>query len=118
MKVIIAGSRDITNYNVVKRAIRKAAQKRNIHPTTILSGGCRGVDGYGQLYAQKYDIPVKIYPAKWNKYGRAAGPRRNRKMSKKADALIAVWDGQSTGTKNMIDIMISKAKPIYIHLVK
>lgn len=32
-----------------------------------------------------------------------AGPIRNAKMADNADALIAFWDGQSRGTKNMIE---------------
>jgi hypothetical protein len=35
--------------------------------------------------------------------GRKAGPLRNQEMAEEADALIAIWDGQSAGTRSMIE---------------
>jgi hypothetical protein len=43
-----------------------------------------------------------MFPAKWDKYGKAAGPLRNREMAAYADALILVWDGKSRGSANML----------------
>ena len=53
----------------------------------------------------------QIYPAQWDKYGKRAGYRRNEQMAEVADGLIAFWDGQSKGTKHMIDIMTEKNLP-------
>ncbi len=39
------------------------------------------------------------FAADWNKYGKKAGPVRNRKMADYAEALIAVWDGKSRETR-------------------
>ena len=50
---------------------------------------------------------------RWNRYGRKAGILRNRKMAKYADALIAVWDGLSRGTANMIAEMEALGKPVF-----
>ena len=44
------------------------------------------------------------FPADWDKYGKAAGYKRNGEMARNADALIAFWDGKSRGTKHMIDL--------------
>ena len=55
-----------------------------------------------------------MFNADWNKHGRAAGPMRNKQMADYADVLIAVWDGQSKGTKNMIDQMNKLNKPVFI----
>jgi glycerophosphoryl diester phosphodiesterase len=38
-------------------------------------------------------------------YNALAGPMRNEQMAQYADALIAVWNGVSTGTGDMIDRM-------------
>ena len=71
--------------------------------TTVISGGCpSGADAAGEQWASSRQIPVKVYPADWQAHGRAAGPMRNRQMAANADALIAVWDGASRGTANMI----------------
>ena len=38
-------------------------------------------------------------------HDKAAGPIRNRQMAEYADYLIAFWDGESRGTRNMIETM-------------
>ena len=44
------------------------------------------------------------FPADWERHGKAAGYIRNREMAQNADALVAFWDGESRGTKSMIDL--------------
>lgn len=48
-----------------------------------------------------------MFPADWDKYGRAAGPIRNKQMLEyileENPIVAAFWDGKSRGTKNMID---------------
>lgn len=100
MKTIIAGSRTIYDYNCLKNAI--AASKFNI--STVISGTAKGADKLGEIYAKNRKIPLEQFPANWNKYGKSAGYIRNAEMAKNADALIALWDGKSKGTKHMIDI--------------
>jgi NADPH-dependent 7-cyano-7-deazaguanine reductase QueF-like protein len=67
-----------------------------------------------EQYAKENRIELKVFPADWNKHGRAAGPIRNAQMGDYADQLVAVWDGKSKGTKNMIDYMNKLMKPVYI----
>ncbi len=43
-------------------------------------------------------------PAQWSKHWRAAGPIRNRDMAAYADALFLMWDGESRGSKNMLEV--------------
>ncbi len=59
-----------------------------------------------------------MYPAAWDTYGLKAGYIRNEEMADNADALIAIWDGKSRGTKHMIDIATRKGLRVYIHEVK
>lgn len=53
-------------------------------------------------YAFLHQIPFKLFQADWEKYGKAAGPMRNREMAKYANALLA-FDKGTKGTQNMID---------------
>ena len=112
MKYIIAGGRNFKNYSMLKRACDALFEK---HPVTeIVSGAAKGADSLGQIYAIEKGIPLKNYPAEWDKYGKSAGYRRNEVMRDYADALIAFWDGQSKGTKHMIEIMQKVNKPVYV----
>ena len=113
MKVIIAGSR---NYDIdtIYETVAKAVSDSGFVPTEIVSGGAQGIDLAGELYAERNNIPVKRFIPDWAKYGAAGGPIRNKEMSEYAEALIAVWDGTSRGTKNMLDHMYRKKKKVFL----
>jgi len=113
MKVIIGGTRDITE----KQYLDKALAATQFPISAILSGGARGVDALARRYAWQHRIPFEEYPADWDEHGRAAGPLRNRRMAQEGDALIALWDGHSRGTRNMIEAMKALRKPVEVYLV-
>lgn len=96
MKTIIAG--DIVDYELFVEAMRRI----NWEVSEIVSGGSR-VDILGERWAKESNVAVKVFSAEWDVYGKAAGPIRNAQMAKYADALIALWDGKSHGTSNMIN---------------
>jgi hypothetical protein len=110
MKTIIAGGRTITDYQLVNDAI----QESGFDIGEIVSGGAAGVDTLGEQYALENDISVKRFPADWDRHGRAAGPIRNVQMTEYADALIAVWDGKSKGTKHMIGTATKQGLQVYV----
>jgi len=113
MIVIIAGSRKGISYSDVEEAIASST----FTISEIVSGKANGVDTFGEEYAMKNEIPIKSFPANWSKYGKVAGPVRNQEMAEYADSLIAVWDGKSNGTSNMILNMRKLEKPVHIHYV-
>jgi hypothetical protein len=98
MKTIIAGSRNETRWSSLIRAI--TGSKFPI--TEVVSGCAKGPDQAGQEWAEINGLPVCPFPADWKRYGRAAGRQRNLQMAVYADALIAIWDGKSPGTRHMI----------------
>jgi len=87
VKTIIAGSRNIVEY----KALLDAVEASGFEITEVVSGGARGVGALGERYANEKSIPLKIFPADWESYGRKAGIMRNTEMAHYADALIAVW---------------------------
>jgi hypothetical protein len=119
IRIIIAGSRTFDDYKKLKtesfRIIRDLAQKLTGKSTidkkllTIISGMADGADQLGVKFATEFELKLKEYPANWDRYGRRAGYMRNVDMAKFATeegvdgVLIAFWDGQSKGTKHMID---------------
>jgi hypothetical protein len=111
-KVIIAGSRGFSNYKLLREQCNKyLREKRKTCNIIIVSGNARGADSLGEKYAKDEGFDLEIYQAQWKKLGKQAGFRRNEQMAEVADALIAFWDGESHGTKHMIDIMTNKGLP-------
>ena len=104
MRTIIAGSRKIDYFGIVNAAIIKS----DIEISCVLCGDAPGVDVLGADWANLNSITVEHYPAEWDRYGKSAGYKRNVLMAESAEALIAIWDGKSKGTKHMIDIAKSK----------
>jgi len=127
MRVIISGSRSINDPRVLDMAIIDAG----FEITEVVSGCAKGVDTEAIAWAEENNIPVEPFPADWSnlshpdaiiktqpwgeKYDARAGLRRNELMAVYADALIAIWDGKSPGTKHMIKMARKRGLPIYIY---
>lgn len=109
-KVIIAGSRGIEDWPKVHAILEKC----QFSIDEVVSGGAAGVDHIGEDWAREKCIPYKVFTANWALHHKAAGPIRNLEMAKYADCLIAIWDGKSPGTKNMIETMSKLGKPVQV----
>lgn len=109
MRTIIAGSRDLTDYALVEKAVRASG----FDITLVLSGRARGVDRLGERWAKKHAAPVELYPADWESNPKA-GKLRNVLMVSKADALVAVWDGDSPGTAHCIEQARARGLRVYV----
>lgn len=109
MKVIIAGSRTVSDYSIINDAIKKSC----FTITEVVSGTCKGVDKLGEFYAKQHNIPIKQFPADWSK-GKSAGYLRNAEMANYADALIAIQHNNSKGTQHMINLATKKGLKVFI----
>ncbi len=69
MRVIIAGSRDITDFQALCDAVRQSG----FAISRVLSGMARGIDTLAIRYAIENRLPLDPFPAQWNKWGRSAG---------------------------------------------
>jgi hypothetical protein len=129
VRVIIAGGREFTDYNMLKKeCIEVFKQLKNEGHNTqrsnieIISGTARGADRLGEQFAEEFALLLKQFPADWNTYGKRAGYIRNEQMAKYASedeeigVLIAFWDGKSKGTKHMIDL--AKRYKLRVFVVK
>lgn len=110
MKVIIAGSRGITEYAEIEYAMHDSG----FDATEIVSGGARGVDTLGEQWAKEYNILLTVMKADWEVDGRRAGMLRNISMAKYADALVALWDGNSNGTAHMITEAVKQRLKVFV----
>lgn len=124
MKTIIAGSRTITDY----AAVCKAVADSGFAVTEVVSGHASkrkvgeewlpSVDLLGERWSREFlhKAPTLFRP-NWL-IGKQAGYVRNVEMAEYAEALIAVWDGESRGTKHMIDIARAKGLAIFVSVVE
>lgn len=117
MKVIVAGGRNIEIYEVVLLALQEPGPQFYDAISEVVSGGAFGVDLLGEIWAITHQIPVKKFPADWKKYGQRAGPLRNAQMARYADALVLVWDGESKGSRSMLEKAEVAGIPVYEFLV-
>jgi hypothetical protein len=123
IKVIIAGGRDFDNYDLMCEKLKTYIGDG---PVVIICGGARGADTLGERWANEHAGKiVKAFmrmEADWDTHGKAAGPLRNEAMAEEADCLVAFWDGESRGTKHMIETMEKLGKPTrvvnYVHRTK
>lgn len=113
MKIIVAGSRT-ANYGQVRRALECCPWSGLV--SCVVSGGARGADEFGEAWARDNGIDIEVCPAEWEKHGKRAGPLRNRQMAELADGLIAVWDGKSRGTANMIEMAKELGLRVFVYL--
>lgn len=114
-RVVVAGSRGFDDLALLAKRMDKIlgniSESRDI---VIVSGGARGADETGEFYALSKGYDVERYPADWEKYGKGAGPIRNKEMLEIADAVVVFWDGKSRGTMNMKNITEDSGKPLRV----
>jgi hypothetical protein len=99
-KLIVAGGREMKDRQLVYKYLNKINTLTD--NLEIVSGLCRGPDMFAKDWGEANGVPVKKFPANWNKYGKPAGHIRNEQMARYGDALLLFWDGKSPGSKNML----------------
>lgn len=87
---------------MLKETVNKFLTDYNDEPC-IICGKAKGTDTLGERFAKEQGYKIKYFPADWNTYGKSAGFVRNIEMPENADALIAFWNGKSSGAKHMIE---------------
>jgi len=109
IRVIVAGSRDFNSYEDLRVRLDSILSRHsNIE---IVSGGARGADSMGERYAIERGLLLRRIPAYWHAFNKAAGHIRNRRMAWYGTHLAAFWNGESVGTKGMIEIAVSEGLP-------
>lgn len=120
-RVVVAGSRSIRDEDAVRRVLESSPmQWRDRTPAEMVTGGADGVDSISMEVARdeasRWDS-LSVFEPEWGQYGPQAGPLRNEEMATYGDALIAIWDGNSSGTENMIETALDAGIPVYVEKV-
>lgn len=98
MRVLVCGGRDFSNSLLLVKALEK-------YPITHLAhGGAKGADHLAGRWAEAAGIPISVYAAQWDKYGKSAGIRRNFDMLKDFEPNMVVAFPGGTGTAHMVAI--------------
>jgi hypothetical protein len=112
MVVAVIGSRSCNDISFVFSVLDEVSKE---HPITkIISGGSRGADSFGKMWADKNGIPTTIFYPNWELYGKRAGFVRNIDIIESSEFVLAFWDGLSKGTKHSIDIAKDRKIPYVI----
>jgi hypothetical protein len=112
MNIAIIGGRDFDDYDLLAKSVIKHYGFTDID--AIISGGAKGADSLAERFAKDIHVPMKVFPAEWDIYGKSAGYKRNVKIITSADVVFAFWDGHSKGTKHSIDIARAQGKVLNI----
>lgn len=114
MRLVIFGSRGVspTPCQISESLENVGIDESQV--TELVCGMARGGDMAGLRWAGQMGLPVKKFPADWNKHGKRAGFIRNREMAEYADIGVGFWDGESKGTQNMITEMRQLGKRVEV----
>lgn len=103
MKVLVTGSRSYANYTRMKEEIVNSGADIIIH------GGAKGADSLAGEVATQRGLVCRVYQAQWDKFGKAAGSKRNQEMLDKehtkdepVDLVLAFPVEGSIGTLDMM----------------
>lgn len=114
-KLIIAGGREFKDMTLMCERL-EAMEKLGLFPdgVELICGMAKGADQLGHDVFQQAGLPISKFIPDWDGLGKRAGFVRNAEMGDAADLALIFWDGQSRGTKHMIEYMEKLGKPVYL----
>lgn len=112
-RVLICGSRRYRYASVIAHVVKELPSG-----TVVIHGGAPGADSLADLYAHENGLAREAYPADWEKYGRGAGPVRNKQMldeGQPTEVIAFVADPtNSPGTANMVLQALARGLPVSV----
>jgi hypothetical protein len=102
MRVLVCGGRDFLDASRVNAVLGRLWTERG-PITCLIQGGARGGDWMAAQWAKARGVTVAEFPADWKRYGRHAGPIRNRQMLEEGKPDLVVSFPGGRGTRNMVD---------------
>lgn len=119
MKLAIIGSRTLSPKlgqfdDVITAGLRRLRIERSA-VDAVVSGGAEGVDLKAKEWAKKNKIEYVEHLPDYGRYGSRRAPlERNVLIANDCDALIALWDGDSTGTMHCAMKARKAGKPTWV----
>ena len=105
--IVVAGGRNFNNYELFCSCLEERLLREDLVdlPRIVFVSGkaSKGADDMIIRWCKENGFPWAEFPADWDGLGRSAGYVRNVQMARVGTHLITYWDGESRGTKHMID---------------
>jgi hypothetical protein len=84
--------------------VDEAVRRSGFQVETLLCGGADGADTAGEQWAQRHDIDIEYFEPRYDRHpGKQAPIIRNTNMVAMSSAVIALWNGESSGTADAIE---------------
>lgn len=112
-RVLICGSRPWTDRACVQAVVRQLPLG-----SVVIIGGATGADALAAMAARAAGLECEVYPADWARYGRRAGPIRNRQMLREGRPEVVVafhpdlWGWR--GTADMVRVAQAAGLPVWV----
>jgi hypothetical protein len=103
MNILVCGGRHFHDQKKMFDVLTKLANYSEDNPLgdpiVIIHGGAQGADSLAGIWAAIHHKTVRVFRADWEKYGKQAGPIRNKEMLEKnhVDLVVAFPGGKGTG---------------------
>lgn len=103
MRILVCGSRHFYDWRLLEDTLYEIEKEEPIN--TVIHGAAAGADSLAEQWANYRFNIIERYPADWKKYGKAAGPIRNRQMltEGRPDLVVAFLAADSKGTADMVE---------------
>jgi UDP-N-acetylmuramoylalanine-D-glutamate ligase len=108
VRVLVCGGRDFNDVDLMYDILKEY----NI--SVLITGHAKGADQMAEMWADEHRIENEIYPAQWDKYGRAAGPIRNKQMLDEGEPDLVIAFPGGKGTANMVNQAKERGIPVNI----
>ena len=114
MRIMVTGSRNLTDRKFVEKMLREHCVGHEIEK--IVVGDCKtGADAVALAFAERLLFDFEVFKANWNKFGRSAGPIRNRQIVAigRPDVCLAFFQTlDSKGTNDAVNAAKEAGVPV------
>jgi hypothetical protein len=122
MKILCTGDRNWNNRRMIEIVLGAVRDTHDPSEVTVIHGNARGADKLCGEVATLLGYKVISRPADWIRYGKSAGPIRNREMLKLNPDIVFAFHNrltESKGTKDMVSIALDAGiKVILVTLIQ
>jgi hypothetical protein len=127
LKLAVIGSRSITERETFTAVLERApwipSNIRTLTPVDIdlevVTGGADGVDTMAEEWADEQGFSQTVFAPDWRDWSDGHPAKvRNTQIIEYADVVVAIWNGESPGTRDSIDKTLDRGKPIYVEVVE